>query len=85
VLVAVAGIRVRDWLQRVSSASSGAFYTTKPGGLGMGPLDLPFDHRSSWGTIVGGPANVPQGAVFQFTVGLRTQTVQVDLWRPPRG
>ena len=29
------------------------FYTTKPGGLGIGAVDLPFDHRSSWGPIVG--------------------------------
>ena len=30
-----------------------AFYTTKPGGLGIGPVDLPFDHRSARRPIVG--------------------------------
>jgi hypothetical protein len=30
-----------------------SFYTTKPGGLGMGPVDQPLDYRSSSRTIVG--------------------------------
>ena len=34
---------------------------------GHGTVDLPFDHRSSSGTLVGN-ANQPRGAIFHFTV-----------------
>jgi C4-dicarboxylate-specific signal transduction histidine kinase len=50
-----------------------AFYTTKPGGLGMGLSicrSIIEAHRGRlWGT-----ANVPQGAVFQFTVPAHPDT-----------
>ncbi len=29
------------------------FYTTKPDGMGIGPLDLPLDYRSPWWAAVG--------------------------------
>jgi PAS domain S-box-containing protein len=30
-----------------------AFYTTKSSGVGMGPVDMPVDHRCPWGAAVG--------------------------------
>jgi PAS domain S-box-containing protein len=37
-----------------------AFYTTKPSGFGDGAVDLSFDHRSSWRTIVGDRKRAPR-------------------------
>jgi hypothetical protein len=33
---------------------------TKPDGLGDGAVDLPFDHRSPWGAIVGERERAPR-------------------------
>jgi PAS domain S-box-containing protein len=44
-----------------------AFYTTKPGGLGMG-LSICHSIIEADGGRLWATANVPQGAVFQFTV-----------------
>jgi hypothetical protein len=35
--------------------------------FGAGAVDLPFDHRSAGGRLWAS-ANVPRGAIFQFTV-----------------
>src|SRR5258705_2656929 len=48
----------------------GAFYTTKPGGLGMG-LSICRSIIEAHGGRLWATANVPQGAVFQFTVPAR--------------
>ena len=44
-----------------------AFYTTKPGGMGMG-LSICHSIIEAHGGRVWATANVPQGAVFQFTL-----------------
>jgi hypothetical protein len=44
-----------------------AFFTTKPGRYGNGPVDLPLDRRSAWRPPVG-VAKFYGGSVFQFTV-----------------
>jgi len=50
-----------------------AFYTTKPGGMGMG-LSICRSIIEAHGGRVWATANVPQGAVLQFTLPLREDT-----------
>jgi C4-dicarboxylate-specific signal transduction histidine kinase len=47
-----------------------AFYTTKPGGLGMG-LSICHSIIEAHGGRLWASANVPRGAIFQFTVPAR--------------
>jgi C4-dicarboxylate-specific signal transduction histidine kinase len=47
-----------------------AFYTTKPGGLGMG-LSICRSIIEAHGGNMSATTNVPQGAVFQFTIPAR--------------
>jgi signal transduction histidine kinase len=47
-----------------------AFYTTKPGGLGMG-LSICRSIIEAHGGQMSATTNVPQGAVFQFTIPAR--------------
>jgi PAS domain S-box-containing protein len=47
-----------------------AFYTTKPGGLGMG-LSICRSIIEAHGGKMSATTNVPQGAVFQFTIPAR--------------
>ena len=62
------GIRARDWSRRASTASS--THSTRPSRRhGHGTVDLPFDHRGAWRTLWAS-ANVPRGAIFQFTLPL---------------
>jgi signal transduction histidine kinase len=55
-----------------------AFYTTKPGGLGMG-LSICRSIIEAHEGRVWVTANLPQGAVFQFTLPLeRDETVPAE-------
>jgi signal transduction histidine kinase len=49
-----------------------AFYTTKPGGLGMG-LSISRSIIEAHGGRLWAEANEPQGAIFQFTVPAHPQ------------
>jgi signal transduction histidine kinase len=50
-----------------------AFYTTKPGGMGMG-LSICRSIIEAHGGQMWATANVPQGAIFQFTVPAHRET-----------
>jgi signal transduction histidine kinase len=64
-------VAVRDSGPGLDPASAGrlfeAFYTTKPGGLGMG-LSICRSIVEAHGGRLWVEANAPQGAVFQFTL-----------------
>ena len=63
-----------------------AFYTTKPGGLGMG-LSVCRSIIEAHGGRLWATANVPRGAVFQFTVPPNTtpEPLSTSTPQPPRG
>jgi signal transduction histidine kinase len=50
-----------------------AFYTTKPGGLGMG-LSICRSIIEAHGGRLWATANVPQGAVFRFTLPAHSES-----------
>jgi signal transduction histidine kinase len=56
----------REKLQRLFEL----FYTTKPDGMGLG-LSICRSIVEAHGGRLIGTANVPQGAVFQFTLPVR--------------
>ena len=45
-----------------------AFYTTKPDGMGIGPLRQPLDHRESSRPALGGSRMTGPGATFAFSI-----------------
>jgi len=57
------------------------FYTTKPGGLGMG-LSICHSIIEAHGGRLWATANVPQGAIFQFTLPLAGRVVTQSQPRP---
>jgi signal transduction histidine kinase len=64
-------IAVRDWGPGLKPESLDrlfdAFYTTKPDGMGMG-LSICRSIIEAHGGRVSATTNVPQGAIFQFTL-----------------
>jgi len=70
-------IAVRDWGPGLKPESLDrlfdAFYTTKPDGMGMG-LSICRSIIEAHGGRVWATANVPQGAVFQFTLPQQERT-----------
>jgi signal transduction histidine kinase len=70
-------IAVRDWGPGLKPESVDrlfdAFYTTKPDGMGMG-LSICRSIIEGHGGRVWAAPNVPQGAVFQFTLPQQRQT-----------
>jgi signal transduction histidine kinase len=71
-------IVVRDWGPGLKPESLDrlfeAFYTTKPDGMGMG-LPICRSIIEAHGGRVWVTANVPHGAVFQFTLPKQRETV----------
>ena len=60
-------IRARAWTPEGLGRLFDAFYTTKAGGLGMG-LAICRSIIEAHGGRIWATANVPRGAVFQFTL-----------------
>ena len=60
-----------------------AFYTTKSSGMGMGFVDLPFDHRGAWRTRVGHAEPAPRRCLSIHPTP--TEGDRVLGRRPPRG
>jgi signal transduction histidine kinase len=64
-------VAVKDWGPGLAPASLErlfeAFYTTKPGGLGMG-LSICRSIIDAHGGRLWASANAPQGAIFQFSL-----------------
>jgi PAS domain S-box-containing protein len=61
-----------------------AFYTTKPQGLGMG-LAISRSIIEAHGGMLWAKANVPRGAVFQFTLPFREESTDSGSTSPQRG
>jgi Histidine kinase-, DNA gyrase B-, and HSP90-like ATPase len=59
------------------------FYTTKPDGLGNGTVDLPFDHRGAWRTLVGHIKPAPRRCLSVHPTPAEGDRVLSR--RPPRG
>jgi signal transduction histidine kinase len=72
---------VRDWGPGLKPEGADrlfdAFYTTKPGGMGMG-LSICRSIIEAHGGRVWATTNVPKGAVLQFTLPPETATASQE-------
>jgi Histidine kinase-, DNA gyrase B-, and HSP90-like ATPase len=48
------------------------FFSTKPGGMGMGIIDQPFDRRGAWRPVVGDPQRVARRVLPHLSTGRRS-------------
>jgi signal transduction histidine kinase len=61
------GTRVQDWRPQLPASCLRSFYTTKPGGLGMG-LSICRSIIEAHGGRLWAEANEQRGAIFQFLI-----------------